>query len=261
MEQTDKLNLKITGPPSEGGAVYFAEFREFCDGLESCLRRVERVVTSRRGRVKYRIVGLEAASAAVSLEPVWAGRGRDRSPQVVRLFKRTVIAIQRGKKVDSRFAPDDLEAFKKLASPLNKGAQRVEINGTEITPEFPKNVDRLVKALIQSNGSVRGRLEKLNVHNTFEFVLYPPIDGPAIRCTFPESMVDQVREGIKRSVTVTGKLYFRRDRAFPDKVEVEGMTIHPYDNNLPSLIDLRGLAPGCLGDLTANEFVHGLRNE
>jgi len=261
MSDNNTLYLKLVGQTEDDGYVNFTDFREFCDAVALCLRRTEAIVSSRRGRIRYRIVGLEVASAAVTLEAVKPKQGRDNRKQVIGLFQRTVIAIQRGRRVDSRVSSSDLQLFKKLVAPLTKTAQELWVGEQQLTVDYLANVDKLLNSLMPSQGAIRGRLEKLNVHNRLEFVLFPPIARHAITCAFPEHLVDDVRQAIKRSVTVKGTLYFQAGRAYPDRVRVDSIEIHPYDENLPRLIDLRGMAPGCTGGLSAVDFTQAARNE
>lgn len=261
MSDHNTLQLKLVGQAEDSGLVYFSDFREFCDAVALCLRRTEAIVSSRKGRIRYRIVGLEVASASVTLEAVKPKQGRDNRKQVIGLFQRTVTAIQRGRKVDPRMSSSDLGLFKKLVAPLSKTASELWVGEQLLTGDYLANIDKLLNNLMPSHGAVRGRLEKLNVHNKLEFVLFPPIAGHAITCSFPESLVDDIRQAIKRSVTVRGTLFFQSDKAYPDRVKVDTIEIHPYDDNLPRLVDLRGMAPGCTGGLTAVEFTQALRNE
>jgi hypothetical protein len=90
-------------------------------------------------------------------------------------------------------------------------------------------------------GAVKGRLERLNLHDHNEFTLYPPIPGYSITCEFPEELFDKVHLAIRRSVTVYGKLTFKQKGPYPERVVVHSLEIHPVDSELPSLQSLRGL--------------------
>jgi hypothetical protein len=74
-------------------------------------------------------------------------------------------------------------------------------------------------------------------------------------------MLGQVREAIKRNVTVWGKLDFEPENPFPHRVAVTRMELHPPDSELPTLAELKGMAPGCAGGLTSVDFVRALRDE
>ena len=114
---------------------------------------------------------------------------------------------------------------------------------------------------IPSQGSVKGRLERLNVYNRFEFVIYPPIPGYSVRCVFTDDLFDTIHKAIRRTVTVYGVLHYRPDRPFPDWVQVKSLEVHPADDQLPKLADLRGAWKGCTGGLSALEFVQANRDD
>src|SRR5262249_9323233 len=104
-------------------------------------------------------------------------------------------------------------------------------------------------APLTSVGTVKGRLERLNVHNRQEFIIYPPIAGVHVRCLFPEDLFSLVQAAIKQNITVSGTLVFRPESAFPERVHVRSIDIHPADEELPKLAALRGLCPGATGKL------------
>lgn len=253
------IDIKLGGKSDTDPSVYFGEFRSLCKAVAECLRRSEMIVTGTKGAIRYRIAKLSTGSAEITLEAVRTAkaRGRDKRSQVVGFFRRTTAAIQAGKKVDNRLGIDDLRAFRKLA-PRRRD---VTINHTTLTSAFEQNVDRLLNDTIPTDGFVTGRLEKLNIHERNEFVIYPPIPGYSITCRFGNDLLDQVREAIKRTVTVAGIMHYAPDSPYPRLVIARSMEIHPGDDRLPTLCELRGAGAGCTGDMTAVEFVRSLRDE
>ena len=119
---------------------------------------------------------------------------------------------------------------------------------------------RLVGPTLWSEGSVTGVVERLNVHDKNEFYLYPPL-REAVVCTFPEDMFEQVRAAIKRNVTVNGTLSYASDNAFPTKVRVKSLEVHPPNDQLPTMRDLSGSFKDAFGGKTAVEFLRTIRDE
>jgi hypothetical protein len=257
-----QIELEMVGSDQDG-LVYFGDFRAFCAAVADCLRRSEVIVTGGKGQMAYRVAKLEIGSAKMTLEAVRTekARGRDKRIPVVAFFRRTVTAIQAGRKVDGRLGVEDLQAFKKLARPLHGRSKAVRIDDTVLTAAFEANADRILGDTLPSDGFVTGRLEKINVHERNEFVLFPPIQGYSILCRFHDRDLNQVRDAIKRTVTVSGKMHYAPDSPFPRLVDVRTMDIHPTDDQLPTLSELRGIGAGCTGELTAVEYVRSLRNE
>ncbi len=91
-----------------------------------------------------------------------------------------------------------------------------------------------------SDGSVKGRLESLNVHHKNQFVIYPPYEGCSITCDFPLELFPTVQKAIKQNVTVFGTLIFIPGKPFPEEVRVKSIEIHLPDDELPDLQSLRG---------------------
>jgi hypothetical protein len=196
----------------------------------------------------------------MTLEAIRPRKGPDRRVEVVEFFKKTVAELQVGTSVDSRLTPDDLRDFRGLFAHLRK-TKEVWIGQSQVTSQYVANIDKILGNSVRSEGAVSGLLERLNVHNRNEFALFPPVLGAQVVCSFPDEMFEQVRSGIKRNVTVSGTLFYHPDKPFPERVHVRELEIHPPDDELPKLGELRGLFAGSTNGVTAVEFVRALRDE
>jgi hypothetical protein len=254
------ISARLVGADEDGGHVQYADFLRFCNAMNDCLKRAESIVTGGQGaRIHYRIVSLRDSSAGIELEAIRSKKGTDYRGAVRSLFLSTVVALQTGGSVDHRLTPDTLERFRELYKAPQK-TKEIWIGGKKITTRYLANIEELLKPSFESEGSVTGILERLNVHDKNEFSLFPPL-WSAVTCVFPEKLFEQVREAIKRNVTVFGKLMYPPDRPYPMKVHVERMEVHPPDDKLPTLRELRGIFKGCLEGKTATEFVRAIRDE
>jgi hypothetical protein len=258
------VTVRLVGPDEEGGAVRFEDFRTFCDKMAECLRRSEETVTHQAGKIRYRLVDLHGGSAVMTLEAVAPKQSRttkpDRRADVLAFFKHTVAALEVSTNHDPKLTLDDLIAFRDLRARLRR-TKEVWVDQTQITFQYVANIDKILGAPIRSKGSVSGFLEGLNVHQKNEFILYPPIPGYRIVCSFPEEMFELVRSALKRNVTAIGTLFHHPDRPFPDRVHVDQLEVHPPNDQLPTLRDLGGSFSGCTGGRSAVDFVRALRNE
>jgi hypothetical protein len=248
----------MEGSDKDGGAVLFKDFRQFLDNVAVCLRRVQRRTGS--GRIRYRIADLKSGSAVVKLEAVSPAKSPTAAREVYDTFSRTVSALAKGTRPDPRLRPDDLKPFRKLAEPVLKGEKKIVVAGTTLTTRYVAHIDDILGGWIPSKGTVKGRVEQLNVHERHEFTLFPPIEGYSIRCVFPEPLLETVRKSIKRNVTVYGALSFRKDNPYPARVRVNFIEIHPPDDELPTLASLKGMMPGATDGKTPVEFVKALRD-
>jgi len=257
----NQITVKLVGSDEDDGAVRFEDFLSFCDSLSKCLRRSETLVSSHAPRTRYKIADLGCGSATIALQAIPPVDGPDRREEVLSLFQDTVERLQAGRPPDRRVDRESLEAFRELISPLHRKTKEVWIGSSLLTVQYEVNIENILGSSVPCDGSVSGTLERVNVHDSSEFVLYPPIPGCRIKCAFPESMLGQVREAIKGNVTVWGKLYYQPDRPFPHQVHVDKMELHPPDDELPSLRDLKGIAPDCTGSLSSVEFVRAIRDQ
>jgi len=235
------------------------EFTGFCRALSKCLRRIDGIVGSDNDRLFYRVVGMKTASASVTLEAAHSATGDIDGEKVFGLFRDTAARLQAGKTPDNRLAFDDIQAFRELLSPLGRHTSQIWVDGIRLTAKYVTTIDRILGSAIPSEGEVTGCLERLNLHGRSEFVLFP-VAGHKIACTFHKSLLEAVRKGIKRTVTVSGTLYFQPDKPLPERVRVKRMEIHPPDNSLPRLRDLKGLSRRCTGKMTSVEFVRAIRD-
>ncbi len=256
----NQITVRLVGSDEDNGAVRFDDFRSFCESVSKCLRKSETLVSSQPPRTRYRIADLRCASATITLQAIPPVDGPDRREEVLSLFQDTVDRLQTGRPPDRRVDRESLEAFHDLISPLHHKTKEVWIGSSLLTVQYEVNIQNILGSSVPSEGSVSGTLERVNVHNSSEFFLFPPLRGCRIKCAFPDSMFEQVREAIRGNVTVWGKLYFQPDRPFPHQVHVDKMELHPPDDHLPSLRDLKGIAPDSTGSLSSVEFVRAIRD-
>jgi len=253
------ISARLVGADEDGGHVQYDDFLRFCSRMGVCLKRAESALTGQDARIHYRIVSLRASSAGIELEAIRPKKGADYRSVVRNLFLGTVAAIQTGGAIDPRLTPEALEDFRALYKAPRK-TKEIWIGGEQITSRYLANIDELLKPSFESEGSVTGILERLNVHEKNEFSLFPPLWG-AVTCVFPPELFEQVRQAIKRNVTVFGKLMYPPDKPYPVKVQVKRLEVHPRDDELPTLRELRGVFRGCLEGKTSTEFVRAIRDE
>ena len=66
--------------------------------------------------------------------------------------------------------------------------------------------------------------------------------------------------GIKRKVSVSGRLKYRRNAPFPHHIDVDQIDIYPDVSQLPTFYDLRGIAKGVGNDQPSEAIVRGIRD-
>jgi hypothetical protein len=256
------LPFTVEGSDADGGAVLFNDLRAFMKALADCLTLVEKR-TLGTAELRHRIADMQSSSAHMTLEPAPRKKAAqsDSGRVVYETFEKTVANLEAGRDIDSRFGQEDLKEFRKLAQLTLGGKKKVQVAGTQITTQFVANIDKLLGGTTKSKGSVKGRVEKLNVHDRHEFSLYPPIGGCVVTCTFDEDKFAQVQQAIKQNVTVHGTLTYRGDNPYPERVQVDFIDVHPADDTLPKLSEMGGtLTSSDFGGMGSVEFVRKIRD-
>ena len=156
---------------------------------------------------------------------------------------------------------DQAERIHGAGIPLHPSVVRL-LSPIKPGPAIFLKLSRLLSLEDYAYGTVDGRLEKINVHakaNTFE--IYPSVGPKSVRCRFPIHLEHIAITSIKRWVTVTGKLTYKEQDKFPSRMEVSGIDVHAATEDLPTLSDLKGVAPRATGRLKSENFTRRQRNE
>lgn len=232
------LSVKLTGSDGDGGDVILDDLREFCGALTSCLRTLERRVEV-PARLDYRVVGLRHGSCGLTILPAADEADTGAGDEVLDLFNDTVRALQTGKRLDPRLDSHALNEFKKLAQPFKSRVRSIKFGRFPITNRFTENIDKLLARPAEAEGEATGFLDRIDAHGRRSFTLFPNMGGP-IKCDFDDKLVEKVRAGLLHNVTVYGTFKYFLGSPFPGTATVVDLEIHPDDDELPSLSDLRG---------------------
>lgn len=245
---SNALVIRLEGAEGEtSNDVRLDDLTLVCDRLQKALKQIERSVTAQKPKYVYSIRSLKSGSAVVELDEHLQNDLEYVGESPFSVFVNAVAQIAEDKPLDNRIDWMALEHMKQLARPVSRGtAKSVEIHGLSIGPWFSKKIDLILKDIQESRGSVKGTLEKVNVHSGNQFEIYPRFGTTYIKCRFPESLLGDVRRAIGRDVTVYGILQTMRGRRFPMSALVERLDIHPSDEKLPSLMSMKGIARGKL---------------
>ncbi|GAG85127.1 unnamed protein product [marine sediment metagenome] len=171
--------------------------------------------------------------------------------------------------LNKREKPEDfhtqlLERVKDLAIPLERNTRRISLEYLDkqvnITAELKPIIDEILGGEYISEGSVTGYLDALNVHSKSFFYIYPSLGGSRITCAFEEEVMGEIKKGIKRYVDVSGVLRYKQNELYPYEIEVKRVKVYPEESELPTLNDLRGMAPGIIGKIDSVTYIRKLRD-
>ena len=172
-----------------------------------------------------------------------------------------------------QLSDDVLSAMENLAKHEPKKIAWSEIATTGTSPE-DESVCRMDEGfrvkLAEARGDeyveismIDGVLEEINIHSIpHTFKIYDAsFSSATIPCRFPKELVGQVQGALGRGVFVSGKFFYRPRATTPYKIDVHEIEVLPPSSELPTLSDLRGIAPDATGDKTPEEFVRELRDQ
>ncbi len=152
-----------------------------------------------------------------------------------------------------------------MATPLQKGITKLRIIESRKTitlgPEFPEKIRVVTRPDIVVHGSMTGTVEWLNIHNVSKFILYPIVGPDKISCEFKNELRERVITAVDRYVKVAGEMRYRTGNNFPYEILVNDIEIFPTEDKIPTLYELRGIAPNATGEMSSVEFINYLRDK
>lgn len=263
----NRIVIHISGKDKSDGDVSLINFTKQLELFYKALNETVKNVVKTDEKVKFMVVELKKQSPAQVVIEIQTKENKspDYGEMTVDCFFSALESISK-REWPEQFDYDTLDSYKSLFSlekknKLNIGFSRngeKKIEGQSITG----GIDELIGPLSKSVGSWSGMLDALNFHGENLIYIYPTIDFPRIQCVLPDSLMENVSDSIRKYVTVYGDLFYHpkiRGGA-PIKILVKEIVTHPYDQDLPTLSDLRGINFDT-GGLDSVEFVRKLRDE
>jgi hypothetical protein len=274
-----RIRIQAEGAPEDHGHLRFAEFIRQLDLLRNALKQTERLLTGGEpgATVYWRVIDLSHDSpVTIVLEEVVVTKAakpakrtdvptRKRAP-VIEQFLSTIREIRTNATVpDARRDLPMLEAYRELASIAEQHVSTFTIEAqrkkVRIDERFRRNIDQIIGPDELLEGSISGVLEAINVHNTLRFNIYPIVGPKKVTGSFSPSLKADVIRAITRHVRVQGTLRYKSWAPFPHAIDAESIEILPEDDDLPTLAQLRGIAPHATGDLPSEAFVQAIRDD
>jgi hypothetical protein len=263
----NRITIQVEGHEGDLGRVRLTEFIQQLEALRAALKQTERVISGdEETTVYYRVIKLSYASpATVAVEAVAAKPDKvDRSRAVVRKFGTALRQIQRGKLPDDLDLPA-LEAYRELTGALKKHIAKVGIQTTgkviPIDAKFEQRIAGIIGLDETEHGVITGTLEKVNLHNTTRFDIFPIVGPARIACTFSAHLREVVKQALDRYVAVSGLVRYKKMDEYPYAINAEEIEIYPDRAELPKLSELRGAVPALRQKQTSEALVRRHRNE
>ena len=265
--ETRRVRLILQGLASEGGHVPFSTFLQELQLLRAALRGLNRSMSpSRKASAHYRVVELRHDSpAVVGLESVALTHQDPPAEHAVLNFARLLSDIDEESAEPGEYEPAVVRNILRMSEPVGRSlaAAKLEVTGRtyDLSSTFRERGERLLEPEESYDGVIRGMLEAINIHEgANQFRIYPDIGPSRVSCHFPMELGEIALGSVGRFVEVRGALYRKRLARFPHRAEVKVIEVYPPEEELPTIEDLRGVAPRLTGDLASEDFVRELRD-
>lgn len=267
-----RITVQLKGDPMDNENLRLNDLINQLDAIRNTLSHLERKIAEPDASpIQYRIVNLSHGSpATIVFDAIPGTKGKDVSALVVDRFVDGIKNIQHGIIPDD-YDADILESFKKIGPRVQKKNHHkfvslvsiaTDSNRVDVEQSLESKIDTLVGPDEIVQGSICGTLELINIHaqaNTFR--IYPIIGPSKVDCHFKGSQLNNAIMGINRYVNVTGALRYKRRDKFPYAVNDAEVEVYPDEQELPSIFDLKGIAPNATGNLKSEDFISKLRHE
>jgi len=266
----NRITVRLEGDARDGGDLRLTDFLRELEAIKSALKQTVRVLGySEMTSVYYKIVDLTHSSpATVVLEAVQAEtdpkRDRRLPGRVVASFFGSLGAIKKKGRIPLGFDYSAAEAYREIVAPLKKHVSSIILtNGRHkisIDQEYEKRIDNAIGPDSVTEGSIAGTLDTVRLHNKTAFEIFPTIGPTKIYCVFPPHLKERVKSGLEHYVRVSGKLRYKHWDKFPYAIDANEIEIYPPDEALPTLSELRGMAPDLTDGLGEDEFLEKIRH-
>ncbi len=260
-----RISLSVEGLHEDDGHVRLPALVNELQILSGLLGKIDRQVSGGNTANHFRVVDLSHASpATVGLEIIQNPESPDTREAVVSGFVRALEDIERGE-VPVYLGRSMLEDIRNLAKPVGETVASAVLtaNGKsfDLTDEIAKRIEHALSGEETCVGTIEGTLEQINLHRGANvFRIYPQVGPNMVACHFGSGLRDLAISALGAEVAVTGLLKYRSGEPFPYAINIDEIEVYPPENELPTIDDLRGLAPDATGDVPSERFIADLRD-
>lgn len=261
-----RITIRLVGPKEDKGRIRLSAFIDQLGAFLEALKETEKNLSGQDEQfVDYRVIDLSHSSPYTV---VVEGIPKDHAPvQPAKVFTTFVSGIR---SIQERKPPQSaslttLRAYRNLSVPARR-IDRFEVVPAKnkiipIDVQFTQKVDYVIGPDTYAYGTISGRLESVNLHTKLRFDIYPTVGPKKVRCIFRKDLLPKVRLALDNYITVSGRMRYSAWDKYPHTIEAKDIDeIHEPNEKLPSLRDLRGIAPHATESMSAEEFVRSIRD-
>ncbi|HLG68915.1 MAG TPA: hypothetical protein VK009_00680 [Chloroflexota bacterium] len=245
--------------PGEIGVVPLPLFLNAVADVQRLLIDVAYAVTRDKYKGRWIVTNLHSSAPTVTL------RATSEGPETMDTLSAGLQSVVSGeaKEPPIGFTVDALADLKKMHRLFwgKERAQRLVFSrdGSEIAA-INRNINRQVEQILRQTytvlGSLEGTLEAVNLHGRPVSTLWDRLSGAPVRCYFPRTLTQLVKDHLEKRVLVRGEVrYFRS--GIPQYVNVWEIRDRTPDESRPK--GDFGSIPDLTGGVDAVEYVRAMR--
>ena len=199
------------------------------ENIRLLLRDVDHSIYGRRMSAEWRISSIRSSAPTVALTPARA------DTSAVETVGEGIRLITLGTDhPPTHFTEPAVENLKKMRR-LFRGRDRadsisVSVNDervASIESDIAQKADRILMGGYHSLGSLQGRLEAINIHNSHTATIWEIASRAPVRWKFPREETERVKDLLDRSVLISGKIFYFTNgapRSIADVAHIEDAT-------------------------------------
>ena len=267
----NRITVTLEGDVRDSGHVRLSDFLRELEAIKAALRQTERIFGyAGNNHLYYRIIDLSHSSPATvvleAVEELTTNKAVEAgiADTVVTDFFNSLEQITNNGALPEGFDYLAAEAYREIGGPKKKHLTKLVVANThtriQIDHVYEEKITKAIGPDERVEGSIAGTLDTVKLHNTTAFEIFPTIGPKKVSCVFPPQLKEHVKSALERYVRVYGQLRYKRWDKFPYAVDAADLEVYPPDSELPSLFDVKGMAPNLTGTLSTEEFLNKVRD-
>ena len=223
-----------------------------------------RISQRRRGVITWLIRTLHYGSPAqIVMEAATREDSTDVGAKVIEIFIQGIEVLNNGNELPDFFSEKALQSAQRLGSLATTGRELKllsERHVVQVSSRLSSNTAAMINRSYSAFGSVEGVMEMATLHENTYCRVYDSIQGWGVACYFHEDMLEHVREGFGKRVSVEGLLRSNR-LGRPESIKMQSIKVLRPDYELPSIKQVRGVAKGMTEGLSAETYLREIRSD
>jgi len=248
----------------EGHDINLGLVRDVLEKLEAALADVEEHITKQEPKTVWQWADEATLRASAHANGTSTETLQQIVDEVSRGFENFAAAHDQRVPWPESFGPKAQKAIRSIVRRLNR-LDSITIVAANNEPVILERAEVPAQVVVgrtpgyREVGSIDGRLDLISVRGAPHFGIQEHGTNSRIRCTFPDTMFDQVKAALGKRVVVEGTVRYSRDSTPKAITNVRTMWVRPEQYR--PVVDLMGSLPDLTQGVNAGEYVRRMRQD